>query len=127
VIGKIQSGEFVKGSQGVGNAYSYFARATGKEQDKSGKKEVPDYHFPGLTGKTDTKDRIKLSNEALFGSLSGDNGTQETSRFNLESFRNNLGLTPPASEKTEKKEGGDGKSLWEKLEMVSLKTAGQGW
>lgn len=128
MIGKVQSGELVNGSGNVGNAYSYFTRATGQGLEKADKQEQLSSRFPGLTGKTNTSDQVKLSHEALFGSLSGDNGIKhQESHFNLECFRSNLGLTPPDTGKAEKKEGEEGKSLWEKLEMLSMKTAGQGW
>ncbi|MCE1246358.1 MAG: hypothetical protein LWY06_06920 [Firmicutes bacterium] len=129
MIGKVQSGELTNNSNSVGSAYNYFARATGREQEQAGAAGQGANRFPGLSGRgADTTDRIKLSHEALFGSLAGDNNIgKQDQAFSLESFRSNIGLTPPDKNKSEIKEGEEGKSLWEKLEMLSMKTAGQGW
>ena len=103
----------------VQDAYSYFSRATRQKKGIAKQKSQQEQHKPiGIN----ILDRASISNEerqeAMMSKSSENTGDNP---LNMNAFLQNLGLKPP------EKVNREGMSLSQKLEMLSLKTAGQGW
>ncbi|MFP4496661.1 MAG: hypothetical protein ACLFQV_00505 [Vulcanimicrobiota bacterium] len=103
----------------------YFKKATGGVQKKENKQTGTS--FPGRPCQFDTQDHIKLSLEArdeIRNQQDPFAAIRERNPINMKAFCENLGLVPPEETTPPSKEG---VPLKEKLEIISMRTAGKGW
>lgn len=121
MIGRIDTGSYVAQQRGVRDAYSYFSKATGQKTGKTDKsKETPkETHKPA---QIDIKDRIKMSREMQEEPEAAMGKTKEKNPVNMDALLNKIKMAPHGGNEETK-----GKSLAEKLEMISMKSAGQAW
>lgn len=106
------------------DTYSYFSKASGsKKKDKKSDTSTSSNESKKLPpALIDTTDRIKLSLEAREPSESKpQRESYGKNPLNMEAFLENIGMNPP------EEKGQKTVSLAQKLELLSLKTAGSGW
>ncbi|MCD4785465.1 MAG: hypothetical protein K8T10_16720 [Candidatus Eremiobacteraeota bacterium] len=108
----------------VRDAYSYFSRVTGQRTGlaKQQQQQQHQEQIPEKPAGINVLDRVNISGEAREEAIMAKSGeNHQDNPLNMDAFLQNLGLKPP------EKSNQEGMSLGRKLEMLSLKTAGQGW
>ena len=121
MIRRVDTGSYVAKQRSARDVYSYFSKATGQKTGKPAKsKETPkEIHKPA---QIDIKDRIKMSREMREEPEAAMGKTKEKNPVNMDALLNKIKMAPH-----EKNEGTKNMSLAEKLEMISMKSAGHAW